>query len=173
MKEKRMELHTQRLTLKPFSHKDSDRVISILSNDEIKKTYMVPDFENREQAEQMFARLQALSLSGDHFVYGIYLEGDLIGLLNDVEMDDETVELGYVIDPEFQNRGFATQALSVAIEELFCMGYSCVRAGHFDENPASGRVMEKCGMVLIPETDEIEYRGAVHRCLNYAIRKVR
>lgn len=165
MKERQMQLSTPRLTLMPFSEKDMDRVIAILCNEEVGKTYMVPAFDSREQAERMFARLRELSLAKDHFVYGIYLENRLIGFLNDVEMTADTVELGYVIHPDEQNRGYATEALGAAIAELFRMGFSRVRAGYFAENPASGRVMEKCGMKRIPETGEIEYRGAVHRCV--------
>ena len=33
------------------------------------------------------------------------------------------------------------------------------------------RVMEKSGMKREEKTDEIEYRGAVHRCVYYSIRK--
>ena len=38
---------------------------------------------------------------------------------------------------------------------------------YFEENPASGRVMEKSGMKKIEYTDTIEYRGKVHKCLYY------
>jgi len=74
-----------------------------------------------------------------------------------------------VIHPDYQNRGFATEALTASIQELFRLGYSRVRAGYFAENPASGRVMEKSGMHPISKMDTIEYRGNVHRCLYYEI----
>lgn len=171
MGERQRELHTRRLTLKPFSENDMERVISVLCNEEVRKTYMVPDFESREQAERMFTRLRDCSLDKNRFVYGIYLKDTLVGFLNDVEMESGTVELGYVIHPDCQNHGYATESLSAAIAELFRIGFSCVRAGYFEENPASGRVMEKCGMGRIGKTDEIPYRGVVHRCLYCEIRK--
>lgn len=171
MEERQIELHTRRLTLKPFSENDMERVISVLCNEEVRKTYMVPDFESREQAERMFTHLRDCSLDKSRFVYGIYLKDTLVGFLNDVETDSDTVELGYVIHPDCQNHGYATEALSAAIAELFRIGFSCVRAGYFEENPASGRVMEKSGMRRIEKIDEIPYRGAVHQCLYYEIRK--
>ena len=51
------------------------------------------------------------------------------------------------------------------------MGYSRVIAGHFEENPASRRVMEKCGMGPMDREENIEYRGVPHRCLYRAIEK--
>lgn len=47
------------------------------------------------------------------------------------------------------------------------MGFRKVKAGYFEENEASRRVMEKCGMKQLSYTDEIEYRGITHKCLYY------
>ena len=49
------------------------------------------------------------------------------------------------------------------------MGFDCVRTGYFEENTASGRVMQKCGMHKIDLEEEIEYRGISHHCLYYEI----
>ena len=46
-----------------------------------------------------------------------------------------------------------------------------VRASFFEENPASGRVMEKSGMHRIAYTEDITYRGAVHPCIYCEIRR--
>ena len=59
--------------------------------------------------------------------------------------------------------------LTEVIKELFAMGFTVVKAGAFEENPASMRVMEKSGMHRIQQEDTIEYRGKVHRCINYEI----
>ena len=53
------------------------------------------------------------------------------------------------------------------IKELLKMGFRKVKAGYFEENEASRRVMEKCGMKQLSYTDEIEYRGITHKCLYY------
>jgi RimJ/RimL family protein N-acetyltransferase len=44
-----------------------------------------------------------------------------------------------------------------------------VTAGAFEDNLASLRVMEKCGMQPMEHTDTIEYRGCEHLCLYRAI----
>ena len=46
-------------------------------------------------------------------------------------------------------------------------GFATVTAGAFEQNVASLRVMQKCGMVRLEKTDEIEYRGRVHTCIYY------
>ena len=57
-----------------------------------------------------------------------------------------------------------------AIEYLFGSGFSEVICGAFEENAASLRVMQKCGMKLLDKIDVIEYRGINHNCLYYSIK---
>ncbi|MBR4442633.1 MAG: GNAT family N-acetyltransferase, partial [Clostridia bacterium] len=110
--------------------------------------------------------------SGDpgRFVYGIDLDGRLIGFLNEVHRDGETIELGYVIHPDWQRRGCMTEALKAAVDALFAMGWSAVRAGFFEGNDASRRVMEKAGMTRVDLTEVIEYRGESHNVVYYEIK---
>lgn len=161
---------TERLTLEYIKDRDLDDLIGLLKNEEVGQTFMTPDFANREAEVKMFERFKALSESDERFVYGLYLDGKMIGFINDVEIDGTEVEVGYVIHPKQKNKGYATEALQAAMKELFASGCTMVKAGAFEENPASMRVMEKAGMVLLPQVDEIEYRGKVHRCMNYGKR---
>jgi RimJ/RimL family protein N-acetyltransferase len=129
---------------------------------------MLPDFEHREDALPLFHRLMTMSQDPAKFVRAIALEDGLIGLLNQVEVEDNSIELGYVIHPDFQGNGYMTQALDLAIKELFQMEYRQVITGAFTENAASIRVMEKSGMTRMDKIDEIDYRGKVHTCIYYA-----
>ncbi len=159
------------LHLQLFTEADRDPAVAILMDSRINKTYMLPDFENETQAETLFRRLMTLSLDENRFVRGMYVEGKLVGFLNDVEMKDGTIELGYVVASDQWGKGYATQALGLAIEETFSRGFREVICGAFVENPASLRVMEKCGMQLLEKTDEIEYRGKMHLCRYRSIQK--
>lgn len=169
MKNKKIYLRTTRLELHSFRANDLENALAIFYNEEIKKTYMLPDFPSRENAIALFDRLMRLSNNVNRFVYGIYKDEDLIGFINDVEITSSTIEVGYVIHPDYQNQGYMTEALKACIEELFRIGYTTVKAGHFEENIASGRVMEKSGMHRIDHTDTLEYRGVTHICVNYEI----
>ena len=155
--------------MKSLEDEDRDPLLRLMADGRIKKTYMVPDLTGRKEEDAFFRRMRDLSSSDERFVFGIYLDGRLIGFLNDCGSDGTEIELGCFISPEHWNRGYASEALRAAIDELFRMGYEHVTAGCFEENKASRRVMEKCGMRPLPGETNISYRGSVHRCLYCAI----
>lgn len=171
MKKKNEQLVTERLTLHPICTCDETQVMRILFNEQIKKTYMIPDFNDEEQARKLFLRLIELGKDERHFVFGVYLDKRLIGFVNDCGMDETTAELGYVILPEYHRRGYATEAVCACIDELFGRGLQKVTAGYFEGNDASRRVMEKCGMHPTAREENIEYKGTTHRCIYCEIEK--
>ena len=158
-------INTPRLCLRAMTDADADKVMALLTNEEVGKTYLVPDFQSQEDVRRVFEALKRLSASPEHFVYGIYLQEELIGFLNDVEIEGAEIELGFVIDPSRKNRGYATEALAAAMETLFRLEYCVVKTGAFQENAASIRVMEKCAMVRLPQVTPLEYRGITHNCV--------
>lgn len=166
-----MEFRTKRLEIKPISVKDKEAVVDLLTDETAGKTYMLPEFRCREEAEPLFQRLVELSGEEDRYVAGVYLDGTFIGMINDVERKGTQVEMGYVYLPAYYHHGYATEAFSGVIDYLLNHGFETVLAGAFSENPASLRVMEKCGMIRQADTEEIEYRGTKHLCIYYAITK--
>ena len=157
------------MRLRPLTEKDEAALLELLTNDTIKLTYMLPDFPRREDAIPLARRLIQLSHDNAHFVRGMEENGTLVGFLNNVEIADGVIELGYAVHPRHWGKGYATAALKLAIEELFRKGFREVLCGAFEENPASLRCMEKAGMRRIDKVDEIDYRGKVHRCLYCSI----
>ena len=157
---------TDRLTLKPFSIGDRDHLVEMMKNPEITATFMVPDFPNEAQFYALADKLIETSQIEDkvHLEYGVYLDGHLIGFVNDCGHNDEAIELGYVIDPAFKGRGFATEAVAAVIIEIREMGFKKVIAGFFEGNIGSQKVMEKCGLHLNGKSDEEEYRGKILKC---------
>lgn len=158
------------MELNVISDAQQEPMLQLLTDAQIKLTYMLPDFECKEAAIPLFRRLCTLSREPGRFVRGIYADGALVGFLNDVEITGSSMELGYVIHPEHWGRGYATAALKLAMEQLFAWGFQEVITGAFEENCASLRVMEKAGMTRLEKTDEIEYRGTRHRCIYYSKR---
>ena len=70
---------------------------------------------------------------------------------------------GYWVAKPYWNRGICTEALGLMIEHIRkTTGIQSLISGHFVDNPASGRVMEKCGFLPTGETviDETQYMGA-------------
>ena len=171
MLERKEQLITQRLTLKSIEEKDRKDLLEIVKNPSVRKGYMIPVFNSEEEEEKFFQKLRDFSHKKERFVFGIYSKNKFIGFLNDVTSEKDMIEVGYFISPKEWNKGYATEALKAAINELFRIGFKYVQAGHFEENPASGRVMQKAGMRLIDKEEVIEYRNAKHRCLYYQIER--
>ena len=157
------------MKLRPLTEKDEAALLELLTDNQIKQTYMLPDFAAREDAIPLARRLITLSQDESRFLRGMEENGILVGYLNDVEMVDGSIELGYLVHPRHWGKGYATDALKLAIEDLFRKGFREVVCGAFEENPASLRVMEKAGMQRIDKVDMIDYRGKVHRCLYCSI----
>ena len=164
-------IHTKRLTLKPMEDYDQADMLKILTDNQIKKTYMLPDYDSEEQVINLFKRIQAYTEKEDRIDCGVYLEDKIIGFANTVEIKDQTIEIGYVIYPTYWNQGYATEMLTALIQKLFEMGFAEVLTGAFEENIASQRVMQKSGMTLLDMQVEIEYRGKVHKCVYYSAKK--
>ena len=73
----------------------------------------------------------------------------MIGDISVVEMneDDSSCEIGYVLGKNYWSRGLMTEALKAILDFCFTQaGFQKVRARYASLNLASGRVMEKAGM---------------------------
>lgn len=76
--------------------------------------------------------------------------GEVIGRMFGMNPDDSIrqVDLAYEMGPAWWNRGLMTEAVQATLSFFFeQVGLNRVFAYHAPENPASGRVMQKCGMV--------------------------
>lgn len=166
-----MNFKTNRLEIKPISPDDKEAVLDLLTSETVGRTYMLPDYRSRREAEPLFQRLVALTADESRYVAGVYLDGQFIGMMNDTEIKGKQVEMGYAYLPDYYNRGYATEAFRGAISHLLDHGFESVVAGAFAENPASLRVMEKCGMTRQSYTDTLDYRGVTHTCIYYAVTK--
>lgn len=81
-------------------------------------------------------------------------------------------ELGWVLDPTYTGRGYATEAIRAVIDTCFGhLGLRRVHAGCFADNEPSWRLMERVGM----RREEFSRKTALHRSgewldgLNYGI----
>ena len=160
-------MKTKHLTIRPLKGNDRADMEEILTNDDVRKTYLIPDFASEEEVTALFETLHKNSLSKEHYLYGICQGKRLIGFVNDVEQKGDVIELGYVIHPAYQGKGYATEMLNAVLLDLKELGYIKVLAGAFEENIASIRVMEKCGMEKTDREEDIAYRGRKHHCVYY------
>ena len=80
----------------------------------------------------------------------IEVEQQVVGIIDLMSYDPRhnRAEVGVVIQQPFRHRGYATEALRAVLRACFDRLPELYRieARHDVRNPASGRVMEKCGM---------------------------
>ncbi|CAM4479204.1 GNAT family N-acetyltransferase [Paenibacillus phoenicis] len=84
-----------------------------------------------------------------HFAVIRKAEGDWIGLcsLQHWDVEGQTARLGYLISPAHWNQGYATEAAASVLDFAFeTLGLGCVEARCSPDNPASERVLRKCGL---------------------------
>ena len=79
------------------------------------------------------------------FPFAIVRDGHVIGVVG-VHLNPEGPELGYWLRQSAWGQGYATEAARLALAFAFAdLDLSEVEAGHFADNPASGRVLQKLG----------------------------
>ena len=115
-------IKTKRLSIQPFQEADCTGMVNLLCNEEIKKTFMIPDFATKSMAERLFHQFKEWSYEEARYERGIYLGDQLIGFVNTVEAEKSCIELGYVIHPAHHNHGYATEMLQAVIADLFEKG---------------------------------------------------
>ena len=164
-------IKTKRLEIMPFRTKDFPDLGKLLTDSRIKEFYMIPDFETVTALNGLIQKIVQNSRSDLQFERGIFLDDRLIGFVNEVERKDRSIELGYVIHPDYWGKGYATEMLKAVIEMLLETGFSQIITGAFDDNSASIRVMEKCGMRKSPVEENIMYQGRDRHCVYYSIEK--
>ena len=72
---------------------------------------------------------------------GYFIHGE-----SNIPIGEEDAEIGYWIAKPYWNRGIATEALRAMIDYCFNVkGFLTLWSDFFIDNPASRRVMEKCG----------------------------
>lgn len=77
--------------------------------------------------------------------------GEPIGSIDvcHIHANIDAAEIGYCIGKAHWGKGIMTEAFKAVIKYLFEeIGFNQVRAAHAVKNPASGKVMEKCGLAL-------------------------
>ena len=151
------ELQTRRLILRKFSAADLDRLAELTANSGFMR-FSGGSVLNREQAEAMLERLLAPERLGKPSQFAVILRenGKLIGYCGFfLQMVDEVeeLEMGYRLDPEYWQRGIATEAARAVRDHAFRdLQVDRVISLIVPENSPSKRVAEKNGMRLEKET---------------------
>lgn len=93
-----------------------------------------------------------------------------IGTISVVDMDERTskVHIGYCIGSRWWNKGYTSEAFSSIIPFFFHdVKVKRIESQHDPDNPNSGRVMEKCGLLFEGVLRKADWsnRGIVDACM--------
>jgi len=158
MRSKIPNIETERLALRAYSPDDAANLSRFAGDfDVAKMTSAVPHPYPRLSAEGYIMLTEARRPLGKDMPFAIDLPGQgLIGAAGFHARGEDRWEFGYWIGKPFWGKGFATEAARALLawwDES--MKVSCLSAGRFIDNPASGRVLEKVGFKLTGEVREL------------------
>jgi len=164
-------LENKKIAIRVLREEDELSLAKMLADKEISKTYMIPDYESFDGYIKLADKLIELSNGRNRYIRGVIVDEVLIGIINDCGIKDQTLEVGWFINPPYQKKGYCTRAVSLAFKELFELGYKVIEAAAFEGNKASMAVMERNGMTATGQSENIEYKGKNYRCICYEIKR--
>lgn len=179
-------LETERLVLRPFVPEDMESFYRCcLSDYEVWRWTSYPKMERLEDVKEKGGLFTpnwfAAYRRPDRYSWAIAEKpgGPAIGRMfgmhpvcqgqgGDARWD---IELAYELGRAFWGRGYMTEAVRAALRFFFeDVGFYRVHCCHGDQNPASGRVMQKCGMRPVGvEKQACVCNGGRYDQVNYAL----
>lgn len=160
-------METSRIILRPWQENDAAVLYKWASDPEIGSRAGWPPHKSVEESLDV---IRTVFHNDSNWAIVLKETGEAIGAIgygpacncNLPAREGESLT-GYWIARPYWNRGICTEALKLMIEHIRkTTDIRSLISGHFVDNPASGRVMEKCGFIPTGETviDETQYMGA-------------
>jgi RimJ/RimL family protein N-acetyltransferase len=137
------ELKTERLCLRAPCREDAAAIARLANDIRIAvNTARLPHPYRVEHAEEFIA---AATRTEAEASFAITLDRTLVGVCG-VDPREDGPEIGYWLGVDYWGQGYATEAARALIDHAFGeLGYEALQAGARVSNPASRRVLEKCG----------------------------
>lgn len=137
---------TKRLTLRPGWPEDAPAVARAVGHEEVVRMLAKAPWPYRlADAEAFLSRQRPAS---EAFFLILSHESDHPRLVGGIGLapDENGHELGYWLTPDAWGRGYATEAGKAVVSiARHALGLKRLHSGHFVDNPASGRVLQKLG----------------------------
>jgi RimJ/RimL family protein N-acetyltransferase len=158
---------TRRLTLRPGWPEDAAAVMRAIGHEEVVRMLTKAPWPYRLADAESFLSRQRGAEEASFLI--LSHEGDYPRPIGGIGLapDEDGHELGYWLAPEAWGRGYATEAgRAVLTIARHALGLKRLHSGHFVDNPASGRVLQKLGF---RSTGKVkgrysEARGAIAPC---------
>lgn len=145
-------LQTRRLRLRALTMADDRDMYRYASDPQVSLHVLWEPHESIRQTRSTLRAAIRQYRSGSPATFAIERRSDrrMIGTIGFmwINCEHRSGEVGYSLARDCWNQGYATEALAAVLRFGFdTLGLNRIEAIHEVDNPASGRVMEKCGMV--------------------------
>ena len=137
-------LETKRLALRAPRLEDA-KTVAMLANDRriAENTARIPHPYNVSDAEGF---ISGANKQGGEAVFLITWPDETVIGACGIALQDDVPEVGYWLGAPYWGKGYATEALHAVIDYAFTdLNHEALQAGARVTNPASRRVLEKCG----------------------------
>jgi len=174
-----VQLETERLILRKLRVSDAEQMYKNWASDnEVAKYMSWLPHADIEVTKSVLADWESKSENSDYYHWGIVLKdtGELIGTGGVIGIDEnrQKADLGYSMSRAYWGKGIMSEAVSAMIMHLFnTVGVNRIFSYHDTKNVASGRVMQKCGMIFegIQRQSGFDTRRGFYDLAFYAILK--
>lgn len=144
-------LETPSLILRPMVMKDAADIYAYSSDPEVARYVLWEPHRSLRETRMYIRYIRSLYQNGLPSSWAVVLRetGRVIGSIGFMWLSEEnsSAEVGYSLSRQYWNRGYATEALSAVLRSAFpALNLHRIEAQRDLRNPASGRVMEKCGL---------------------------
>lgn len=149
----KIHIETERLIIRSFKNSDYKKVAEACNEPDLAKmTLGIPIPYTEQNAKDWIAKVKVNEKEGISYELAVCFKdkpNHVIGsvAIIDIKKRAQRGEIGYWINKNFWGQGIATEAAKAIINFGFnTLNLHSIIARHFEHNPASGRVMQKCGM---------------------------
>ena len=143
-------METDRISLRPWLESDAEALNKYASDPEVGPRAGWPPHKNVEESLEVIHKFFQ-----NDYTWAVVLKetGEVIGCVgylpassSNLPIGEDQCEVGYWIAHPFWDQGICTEALQLVVDHCFNdKGFTTLWGTYFISNPASGRVMEKCG----------------------------
>lgn len=140
-----MFIRSERLFLRPGWPEDWQELLGKICDERIVRNLARAPWPYGPEDARRFAAMEQDRRTPNFFVTAPSAEGTrLVGSCG-LGLHEGQVELGYWIARDEWGKGYATEAARAVLTLARTLGHRRIVAGHFEDNPASGRVLAKVG----------------------------
>lgn len=148
------EFKSERFLMRPPRAKDARQIACCVNYESLARNLArLPHPYTPSDALDWIAYAEKARQQGSEYAFVItHAEAGVIGSVGFNRTRGDAWEIGYWVDKALQGKGVATEAAAALLAwGAREFGVSEFTAGHFKDNPASGRVLEKLGFQKVGE----------------------